>query len=156
MNKGSALLLLLAIADHAHDDGTGAWPSIKTLARKTRMSRRNVQLLVRHVEATGELKVLTGKGPHGCNAYAIQLPAAGGEKIAQVKNPARGMKSSAGGVKSGAFPSGEAGFTRTRNHNKPPGENQGAPPSGRPLNGKRATHFQGDFLEEFLEKRRKT
>ena len=38
-HKGSTLLLLLAIADHAADDGY-CWPNVKTLAQKIRMSRR--------------------------------------------------------------------------------------------------------------------
>jgi hypothetical protein len=40
-HKGSELLLLLAIADNANDQGI-AYPSLRTLAKKTRMSRRNV------------------------------------------------------------------------------------------------------------------
>jgi len=46
-HKGSALLLMLAIADHAHDDGTGAWPSVPTLAKKIRMSPRQVTRLLK-------------------------------------------------------------------------------------------------------------
>jgi hypothetical protein len=56
-SKGSALLLLLAIADHAHDDGTGAWPSQETLARKTRMSVRQVRRLLDLLAAGGELTI---------------------------------------------------------------------------------------------------
>ena len=41
--KGSELLLLLDIADAADDQGRNAFPSISTLAAKTRMSRRTVQ-----------------------------------------------------------------------------------------------------------------
>ena len=55
--KGSALLLLLAIADHAHDDGGGAWPSQATLARKTRLTSRQVRRLMRKLEDSGELQV---------------------------------------------------------------------------------------------------
>ena len=43
--KGSALLLLLAIADNANDDGI-CWPSTKTLSHKTRMTERNVLRLI--------------------------------------------------------------------------------------------------------------
>src|SRR5277367_5324791 len=42
-HKGSYLLTLIMIANHAHADGTGAWPSIATLAKETRMSERGVQ-----------------------------------------------------------------------------------------------------------------
>lgn len=76
--KGSALLLLLAIADYAKDDGTGAWPSIETLAKKTRMGRRNVQKLLRKLEDEGELIVYQGKGPkygqYPTNLYNIIFP----------------------------------------------------------------------------------
>ncbi len=44
-HKGSALLLLLAIADHAHEDGGGAYPSIGTLAAKIRMTPRLINLM---------------------------------------------------------------------------------------------------------------
>jgi hypothetical protein len=56
-HKGSALLLLLAIADHAHDDGGGAWPSQETLAKKTRLSVRQVRRLLDYLVAAGELKL---------------------------------------------------------------------------------------------------
>lgn len=72
--KGSALLLLLAIADFADDDGGNAFPSIATLAQKTRMSRRSVQLLVRKLAATGELHVRSAAGRKGVNVYEIRGP----------------------------------------------------------------------------------
>jgi len=72
-NRRTALLLLLSIADHAHDDGKGAFPSIETLARKTRQTPRNVQLLLNTLETSGELTVKEGEGPHGCNLYHINL-----------------------------------------------------------------------------------
>lgn len=54
--KGSALLLLLAVADAANDDGY-AFPGIAHLARKTRMSERNVMRLIQKCEESGELRV---------------------------------------------------------------------------------------------------
>lgn len=73
--KGSALLLLLAIADHAHDDGTGAWPSMERLARKCRQSVRNVQYLLDKLVDLKELRIEPDAGPNGTNAYMIVLPA---------------------------------------------------------------------------------
>ncbi len=70
--KGSALLLLLAISDHAHDDGAGAYPSVETLARKVRMTPRNTQMLIKKLEAAGELEVMRGAGPSGCNLYWVK------------------------------------------------------------------------------------
>jgi Helix-turn-helix domain len=43
-------LVLLAMADHARDDGTGCYPSVSTLARKTSLTRRGVQKLIRGLE----------------------------------------------------------------------------------------------------------
>ena len=57
--KGSNLLLLLAIADHAADDGY-CWPGTKTLAKKIRMSVRSVLRAIKTLEASGELYVVRG------------------------------------------------------------------------------------------------
>lgn len=54
--KGSQLLLLLAIADFADDEGK-AFPSIKTLAEKTRLSTRQTTSNVQALEKLGELRV---------------------------------------------------------------------------------------------------
>jgi hypothetical protein len=55
-HKGSALLLLLAIADNANEDGV-AWPSQETLAAKTRMSARQIRRLTDQFIESGELAV---------------------------------------------------------------------------------------------------
>lgn len=68
--KGSELLLLLAIADTADDGGRNAFPSISTLAGKTRMSRRTVQRLVVKLETDGHL-VLRREGGRRSNSYEI-------------------------------------------------------------------------------------
>jgi DnaD/phage-associated family protein len=82
--KGSALLLMVSIADYANEKGV-AYPSIETLARKVRMSERNVQLLLRRLEEAGELDIKPNAGPSGCNLYRIILDEEnarkGGEKI---------------------------------------------------------------------------
>ena len=81
--KGSALLLLLAIADHAHDDGTGAYPSVESLATKSRMTPRNVQYVLRNLAASSELSIEPGAGPKGANLYTIPLNLSGGVKTFQ-------------------------------------------------------------------------
>lgn len=63
-HDGSKLLLLLAIADFADDDGY-AWPSVDTLAQKMRMGRRNVQYLVRELVESGELEIADEGGGRG-------------------------------------------------------------------------------------------
>jgi hypothetical protein len=106
--KGSYLVTMLAIADYAHDDGTRAYPSIATLAKKTRMTERNVQLVLRKLEEDGELLIQLGAGPRGCNVYSIPLtppamkPAEQkGEKISggEALSPPRGEKACVEGVK---------------------------------------------------------
>lgn len=54
--EGTRLLLLLAIADFANDNGL-AWPSIITLAQRTRQHRRTVERQIQEIEKTGELRV---------------------------------------------------------------------------------------------------
>jgi hypothetical protein len=46
-------LVLLALSDHARDDGTGAYPSLQTLARKTSQTERGVRKIMRRLEARG-------------------------------------------------------------------------------------------------------
>lgn len=63
-NGGGEMILALALADHAHDDGTSVYPSIKALAEKTRQSERTVQYQLRRMEETGWL-VLVNSGNGG-------------------------------------------------------------------------------------------
>ena len=70
-NKGSVLLMELAIADHAHDDGKGAYPSVYRLTRYARLSERNVQYLVRKLTASKEVAIIPNGGPKGTNAFEM-------------------------------------------------------------------------------------
>ena len=76
--SGNALLLLLAIADSADHDGTNAWPSVATLAKKTRLSDRTVQRRVRDLVTLGELAVVPGpshiRWDRRPNGYEVRLP----------------------------------------------------------------------------------
>lgn len=69
-DKSADMLMLLAIADNADDDGT-AWPSIDTLARKCRVDRRTAQRTVRRLEADGWLSTVTGGGTRGGREVGI-------------------------------------------------------------------------------------
>jgi hypothetical protein len=53
-------LVLLAMADHAREDGTGCYPSINRLAKKTSLSKRGTQKIVHRLVAAGLVKD-TGK-----------------------------------------------------------------------------------------------
>jgi hypothetical protein len=63
-------LVLLVLADKANDDGTGAWPSVRTIAREARMSVRAVQYSLRRLELAGAI-VSTGSSAHGTTVYAV-------------------------------------------------------------------------------------
>jgi hypothetical protein len=67
-------LLLLMIANHAHADGTNAFPSIKTLAEECRMSERQIIRLVSVLEKSGELMIDHSAG-RVANNYAISMHA---------------------------------------------------------------------------------
>lgn len=68
--KGSALLLLLAIADNAADYGY-AYPGIENIAHKTRLSERQVMRLVQLCEDAGELYVDRRKNK--VNRYVVNV-----------------------------------------------------------------------------------
>ena len=71
---GSELLMLLAIADFADDEGH-AYPAVPTLATKCRMSARNANMLLAKLRESGELEIRIGAGPRGTNMYRIRLTA---------------------------------------------------------------------------------
>lgn len=68
---GTDLLLLLAIADCADDDGTNAWPSKETLVRKTRLNTSTVRRVIHWLEAGDHLVVCRRTGRHGTNLYTV-------------------------------------------------------------------------------------
>ena len=72
--KQADRFVLLAIADYANDDGE-CWPSITGICRKTCMSERGVQTIIRRLEAQGWLDIETGKGRRNCNLYTVKNPA---------------------------------------------------------------------------------
>lgn len=57
----------VAMADHAHDDGTSIWPSVARLAAKTEWSERTVQRVIRELQTLGIL-VLVEEGGHGAKS----------------------------------------------------------------------------------------
>src|SRR5437899_1597049 len=83
--KGSYLLTLLMIANHAHADGTGAYPSISLLAKETRMSQRGVRYCIERIVESGELLVIPNGGPRGANLYVITMR----QSLPQSKNGMR-------------------------------------------------------------------
>lgn len=53
--KGSNLLMMLAVADYAKDDGRWAWPSARTLTWKSRLTGRGGELVLTRLVSDGEL-----------------------------------------------------------------------------------------------------
>ncbi len=76
--KGNNLLLLLAIADNANDDGY-CFPGVSYLAKKTRQSKRTVVRMLSALEESGEIAIIRkrSRGNHymvlsGCNELVRQ------------------------------------------------------------------------------------
>ena len=88
--EGTKLLLLLALADFARDDGR-AWPAVATLAKKARCKKRNAQYILRELVKIGEIEIDKRAGPNGTNLYRIIVgvqpiapPTSGGEMQSSV------------------------------------------------------------------------
>lgn len=67
--EGGPLLVMLALADNANDQMV-AYPSVPTIARKSRLSERQVRRILRDLEQAGEIKVI-GKGRNNVNKYLL-------------------------------------------------------------------------------------
>jgi hypothetical protein len=89
---GSAgeMLLALALADHASDDGTRVYPSVEALALKTRQSVRSVQYQLSRMLKSGWLVLVNsgngGRGQH--REYRISPEWLKGADIAPIENGA--------------------------------------------------------------------
>ena len=64
------LLVLLALADWANDDGY-CWPTISALAAKARLSERAVQQILGRLIATGRIRRIPGGGRGRANRYQV-------------------------------------------------------------------------------------
>lgn len=51
-----ATLILVSLAENAHDSGRAAWPAVSTIARKARCSERTVHRRLRELEADGLIR----------------------------------------------------------------------------------------------------
>lgn len=74
---GTDRLVMLAIADAAHDNGGGAYPAIATLARKTLVDTRTVQRSIRRLIELGEVRIDEEGGGRRANVYRIVMKAEG-------------------------------------------------------------------------------
>jgi hypothetical protein len=71
--KGGDLTLLLAIADNADNETAIAFPSIESLAKKSRMSKRTVQYAIVRLKKLKELSVIIRRGRGNLNFYRVDL-----------------------------------------------------------------------------------
>ena len=63
--------VLVALCDHAEDDGTQVFPSMERLAWKCRLSRRQVQRIVGNLRVAGILEVVAKSSQHRPTEYRI-------------------------------------------------------------------------------------
>lgn len=95
----SQTLVLLALADHADDEGV-CWPSIDRIAKKARLERRATQRIIRALEDAGYLHIdppeVSGRGH--TNRYTIDLLQKGVQKT---PFPKKGVVNGTGRVSSG-------------------------------------------------------
>ena len=70
--KGSKLLLLLAIAEHADPSGY-CYPGVPRLANLTRLAERHITRLIGDLNKTEEIAVSYRTGPGGANEYYLLL-----------------------------------------------------------------------------------
>jgi len=94
-HSGSALLMMLAIADFSDDKGF-AFPSVATLAEKTRMRPRNANYLLSELQRSGELSIRLGAGRSGTNLYRILLDRLEGLQQGAGLHPSAGVQAAAG------------------------------------------------------------
>jgi len=64
------LLVLLALADWANDDGY-CWPTVPALAAKARLSERAVQQILGRLIATGRIRRISGGGRGHASEYRV-------------------------------------------------------------------------------------
>lgn len=88
-------LVLLTLADYAHDDGRYAFPSVETIARKSRVGVSTARGCLRSLESAGEIRHV-GETKHGTRMYTVLMPKLG--------TPESGPPSESGATPPGSGP----------------------------------------------------
>lgn len=109
--RGADLLTLLAIGDCADDTGSNAWPSMSTLATKTRQDRRTVQRIIRRLADSGQLAVDENAGPRGVNRYRVLMASSKGRQSAAPQPDSQGAADCQGRQSAGAASDAKRGGT---------------------------------------------
>ncbi len=73
ISNPTARLVLLRLADRAHDDGSEARPSVESLARDCSLSPRQTQRHLRWLERSGFIEVDRAESQHRPRSYRINL-----------------------------------------------------------------------------------
>ena len=69
--NASAKIVLLALADHANDDGTSCFPQIETICKKCGLTYRGVTKILEQLKTNGHITVVSGRGRHRSNNYKV-------------------------------------------------------------------------------------
>jgi hypothetical protein len=72
LKSATRKVLMLCLADKANADGTGVWPSQRTIARETHLDRKTIRTLLGQLVDEG-LLVEKGSSPHRTQIYDISL-----------------------------------------------------------------------------------
>lgn len=80
--KPTHKFVLMAYADHAHDDGTNVFPAYATIAKKTCLSRRQVIRVTKELIEAGYL-IDCGKSHFETNLLAINHELLGGDNLSK-------------------------------------------------------------------------
>lgn len=70
-HKGEALIVLLALADWANDQGE-CWPSMPVIAQKARITEQAARRIIKRLETDGSVEVERGGGAGVKNQYRIK------------------------------------------------------------------------------------
>lgn len=97
-------LVLLVLADRAHEDGGGAWPSVENIAAAARLSKRQTHSCLRALEESGAIE-REGKSHTGTTIYRVIMESRGGAEFAPSED--RGCDFVQEGVQSTASGSAE-------------------------------------------------
>lgn len=157
--KGSALLVLLALADFSNDDGMNAYPSVATLAAKARLSAREVQYILRNLES--QKLIVSSPRTGRSTIYKVNVSELEGCNVCRGASLA-GVQSLRGGVQPASPPGVQpiAGGGCNPLHPEPLENHHSEPPpkehTARPTSGRRP-HLNGEtapILEAYPETKR--
>jgi hypothetical protein len=87
--EGGSLLVLLALADWANDDGV-CWPKIAAIAQKARLTERQTKNILKRLEGDGVIGIERGNGRGVANRYCIRTACFAASKRVKPPLPKKG------------------------------------------------------------------